>query len=180
MATAGTLLSDLDSRPPVLNNKDDDLVNKILADMNIPMSGGNKIIQSPNPNMTHPVAMDPSTATAHMIGKDYPTAADFSNVMHTPNFTHSPYQHEMQSPTIVMETKGNYYMDIVAQMKQPLLVAIIVFIVSMPALNVLLGYYVPSLLRLGGDLNMMGLAVRSVIAGVLFWFIQKILVPLMV
>jgi hypothetical protein len=85
----------------------------------------------------------------------------------------------MQPPTIVMETKGNYYTDIVAQMKQPILVAIIVFIVSMPALNVLLGYYVPSLLRLGGDLNMMGLAVRAVIAGFLFWFIQKILVPLM-
>ena len=59
MATAGTLLSELDSKVPVSNNKDDDLVNKILADMNIPMSGGNKIIQSPNPNSTYPVAMDP-------------------------------------------------------------------------------------------------------------------------
>lgn len=180
MATAGTLLSDLDSRPPVLNNKDDDLVNKILADMNIPMSGGNKIIQSPNPNMTHPVAMDSAPATAHMIGKDYPTAADFANAMHAPNFTHAPYQQEMQPPTIVMETKGNYYMDLVSQLKQPLLVAIIIFLVSLPALTVLVGYYMPSLLRLGGDLNMMGLAVRSVIGGFLFWFIQKILVPLMV
>ena len=35
MATAGTLLSDLDGKPPVLSNKDDDLVNKILADMNL-------------------------------------------------------------------------------------------------------------------------------------------------
>jgi len=180
MATAGTLLSDLDSRPPVLNNKDDDLVNKILADMNIPMSGGNKIIQSPNPNTTYPVAMDPSTATAHMIGKDYPTAADFSNAMHTPNFTHAPYQHQMQQPTIVMETKGNSYMDIVSQVKQPLLVAIIIFLVSLPALSVLIGYYFPVLLRLGGDLNMMGIAVKSLIGGFLFWFIQKVLVPLMV
>jgi hypothetical protein len=179
MATAGTLLSDLDGRAPVLNNKDDDLVNKILADMNIPMSGGNKIIQSPNPNTMHPVAMDSSSATAHMIGKDYPTPADFANAMHTPNFTHAPYQHEMQQPTIVMESKGNAYMDIISQLKQPLLVAIIIFMVSMPALNVLMGYYVPSLLRLGGDLNMMGLAVRAVIGGFMFWFIQKILVPLM-
>ena len=179
MATAGTLLSDLDGRAPVLNNKDDDLVNKILADMNIPMSGGNKIIQSPNPNTMHPVAMDSSSATAHMIGKDYPTPADFANAMHVPNFTHAPYQHEMQQPTIVMESKGNAYMDIISQLKQPLLVAIIIFMVSMPALNVLMGYYVPSLLRLGGDLNMMGLAVRAMIGGFMFWFIQKILVPLM-
>jgi hypothetical protein len=180
MATAGTLLSDLDTRPPVLNNKDDDLVNKILADMNIPMSGGNKIIQSPNTNTMHPVAMDPATATAHMIGKDFPSPADFSNAMHTPNFTHSPYEHQMQQPTIVMETRGNYYTDIISQLKQPILVAIIIFMVSMPALNVLLGYYVPSLLRLGGDLTMIGLAVRSLIGGFLFWFIQKILVPLMI
>ena len=32
MASAGTLLSDLDGKTPVFN-KDDDLVNKILADM---------------------------------------------------------------------------------------------------------------------------------------------------
>ena len=179
MATAGTLLSDLDGKAPVLNNKDDDLVNKILADMNIPMSGGNKIIQSPNPNMTHPVAMDSTTATAHMIGKDYPTPADFSNAMHTPNFTHAPYQQQYIEPTVI-ETKGNYYTDIISQLKQPLLVAIIVFIVSLPALNVLLGYYFPSFLRMSGELTMLGLAVRSGIAGFLFWFIQKVLVPLMV
>ena len=180
MATAGTLLSDLDSKTPVLSNKDDDLVNKILADMNIPMSGGNKIIQSPNPNMTHPAAMDSSSATAHMIGKDFPTPADFSNAMHLPNFSHAPYQHPMQPPTIVMETKGNTYNDIISQVKQPFLVAIIIFLVSLPALNILLGYYIPSLVRLGGDLTMIGLAVRSLIGGFLFWFIQKVLVPLMV
>jgi hypothetical protein len=181
MATAGTLLSDLDSKLPVSNNKDDDLVNKILADMNIPMSGGNKIIQTSNPNSTYQVAMDPATATAHMIGKDYPTAADFSNAMHTPNFSHSPYQPPMpMQPTIIMDTKGNYYTEIITQLKQPLLVAIIIFLVSLPALNVLLGYYLPSLLRLGGDLTTMGLVVKSLVGGFLFWFIQKVLVPLMV
>ena len=92
MASAGTLLSDLDTKAPVFNNKDDDLVNKILADMNIPSqsnpvmnsppppSGNGRVISSPNPNSTYPMAMDPGTATAHMIGKDYPTAADFANL----------------------------------------------------------------------------------------------------
>jgi hypothetical protein len=65
-------------------------------------------------------------------------------------------------------------------MKQPLLVAIIIFLVSLPALNLLLGYYFPSLLRLGGDLTTMGLALKSLVGGFLFWFIQKVLVPLMV
>jgi hypothetical protein len=49
MAQAGTLLSDLDSKAPVFSNKDDDLVNKILTDMNIP-SQSNPIMNSPPPS----------------------------------------------------------------------------------------------------------------------------------
>jgi hypothetical protein len=195
MAQAGTLLSDLDSKPPVFNNKDDDLVNKILADMNIPSQSnpimnspppsGNRIISSPNPNSTYPMAMDPGTATAHMIGKDYPTAADFAHLMHSPQFAGGsqfanviPPQ-QVQQPTLIETVKGNMYSDIIAQIKQPLLVAIIVFIVSLPIINVLIGHYLPSLLRIGGDLTTAGLVVKALAGGFLFWFIQKVLVPLM-
>jgi hypothetical protein len=71
------------------------------------------------------------------------------------------------------------YADIFAQIKQPLLVAIIIFLVGLPILNVLIGYYIPSLLRIGGDVTTAGLALKAVFGGFLFWFIQKILVPLM-
>lgn len=198
MASAGTLLSDLDTKAPVFNNKDDDLVNKILADMNIPSqsnpvmnsppppSGNGRVISSPNPNSTYPMAMDPGTATAHMIGKDYPTAADFANLMHSPQYSHggsqfAPVLQQMpqQQPTLIESTKGNMYSDIISQIKQPLLVAIIVFIVSLPIVNVLVGHYFPSLLRIGGDLTTAGLVVKALIGGFLFWFIQKVLVPLM-
>jgi len=197
MAQAGTLLSDLDSKPPVFSNKDDDLVNKILADMNIPSqsnpimnappppSGNGRVINSPNPNSTYPVAIDPGTATAHMIGKDYPTPADFAHLMHSPQFAGGsqfanvmPHQ-QVQQPTLIETVKGNMYSDIISQIKQPLLVAIIVFIVSLPIINVLIGHYLPSLLRIGGDLTTAGLAVKALLAGFLFWFIQKVLVPLM-
>jgi len=196
MATAGTLISDLDSKSPVLHNKDDDLVNKILADMNIPSqsnpvmnapppSGNGRVINAPNPNTTYPVAIDPGTATAHMIGKDYPTAADFANLMHSPQFSHGGSQFAnvsqpvIQQPTLIETVKGNMYSDIITQIKQPLLVAIIVFIVSLPVINVLIGHYLPSLLRIGGDLTTAGLAVKALMGGFLFWFIQKVLVPLM-
>lgn len=198
MASAGTLLSDLDSKTPVFN-KDDDLVNKILADMNIPSqsnpimgsapppSGNGRVINSPNPNTTYSMAIDPGTATAHLIGKDYPSAADFANIMHSQQFSHggSPYAsiaptHMPQQPTLIETVKGNMYSDIISQIKQPLLVAIIVFIVSLPIINVLIGHYLPSLLRIGGDLTTAGLVVKSLIGGFLFWFIQKVLVPLMV
>lgn len=187
MASAGTLLGDLDSKTPVFN-KDDDLVNKILADMNIPSqnnpvmtpSGNGRIINSPNQNSTYQ-SIDPGTATAHMIGKDYPTPADFANVMYSPKFSnYASVQQPSQQPTLIEPTKGNMYSDIILQIKQPLLVAIIIFVISLPIINVLIGHYVPSLLRIGGDLTTVGLVLKSFIGGFLFWFIQKILVPLMV
>lgn len=196
MASAGTLLSDLDSKTPV---NDEDLVNKILADMNMPSSsnpvmnqnipppsGNGRVIHSPNPNTTYPVAIDPGTATAHMIGKDYPTASDFANLMHAPSMSHGgsafaslPPQ-APPTPTLLETTKGNMYSDIISQVKQPLLVAIIVFIVGLPIMNVLIAHYLPSLLRVGGDLTTAGMAVKALVGGFLFWFIQKVLVPLMV
>jgi hypothetical protein len=71
------------------------------------------------------------------------------------------------------------YSEVIAQLKQPLLVAIIVFLVSLPALHVLIGHYFPTMIRLGGDLTTAGLVVKSLMGGFFFWFIQKVLVPLM-
>jgi len=201
MATAGTLLSDLNDKTPVIS-KDDDLVNKILADMNQPsmanpiMGGGgppppsgngSRIIQSPNPNSVYPMASDPATATAHMIGKEYPTPADFANLMHSPSYpggnmqyaAYGPPQMQQQQPVLMDTSRGNFYSDIIAQIKQPLLVAIIIFLVSLPIINVLIGHYLPSLLRMGGDLTTVGQVLKALLGGFLFWFIQKVLVPLM-
>ena len=199
MASAGTLLSDLDGKAPVLSNKDDDLVNKILADMNIPSGSnpimnapppsgnGSRMIQAPNPNTTYPMSSDPATATAHMIGKEYPSMADFANLAHAPSFSHggSAYANVMPqmtppTPALMDTTKGNWYADIIGQAKQPILVAIIIFIVSLPIVNVLIGYYLPSFLRIGGDVTTAGLVIKSLGGGFMFWFIQKVLVPLMV
>jgi hypothetical protein len=142
------------------------------------------MIQAPNPNTTYPMSSDPATATAHMIGKEYPSPADFANLMHSPQYNHggSPYASlgQPSAPVLIQPTKGNMYSDIIAQMKQPLIVAIIIFIVSLPIINVLIGHYLPSLLRLSGELTTVGSVVKSLVGGFLFWFIQKILVPLMV
>ena len=106
--------------------------------------------------------------------------------MHSPQYNHgggapyAPLGQPAPTPVLIQPTKGNMYSDIMSQMKQPLLVAIIIFIVSLPIINVLIGHYLPSLLRLSGELTTVGLVVKSLVGGFLFWFIQKILVPLMV
>ena len=130
--------------------------------------------------------MDPATATAHMIGKDFPTAGDFSTMMN--QSSGAPYQQgqqqqiqsQQQAPPILTQLSSGkgYFGDLIHQMRQPLLVAIIFFIVSLPVINVLIGHYMPSLLRAGGDLTTVGLLVKSLGAGAAYWVILNILVPL--
>ena len=193
---SGTMLSDLGQGAP--DNSDGDFVQRILADLNTsesasnpvmnsmpPPAGNGRVINSPNPNTTYPLAMDPATATAHMIGKDFPTAGDFSTMMN--QSSGAPYQQgqqqmgggQQQAPILTQLTTGKGYVsDLIHQMRQPLLVAIIFFIVSLPVINILIGHYMPSLLRAGGDLTTVGLLVKSLGAGAAYWVILNILVPL--
>ena len=200
----GTLLSDLETNSLPANglgNNDDYHVQDILANMNSPSQinpsvqqahGGNtRMINAPNPNSTYNT-VDPGTATAHVIGKAYPTQADFANIMHSPQYgayqqpqmymNQQPqlYTNSQQYPALFDMTKGNFYSDILSQIKQPVLVAIIVFIVGLPFMTILIGHYLPYLLRSGGDLTTAGMLVKAFIGGFLFWFIQRVLVPLMV
>ena len=164
------MLSDLHDAPPVAG--DNDLVRKILADLNTnespanpvmqggrpvamqPPPGGNgRMISSPNPNSTYPLAMDPATATAHMIGKDYPSAADFASMMggHAAYTGPAPPQPMMARPAVAPSVLGKgWSADLISQIKQPLFVALIVLVISLPVVNVMIGHYMPTLLRAGG------------------------------
>ena len=193
MANAGTMLSDLGNSP----GGDSDFVQRILADLNTtgngsnpvmqqmpPPAGNGRIVNSPNPNTTAPLAMDPSTATAHMIGKAYPTPADFASMMNQGNYSASPqmqqqFQQQQQQPMLTQLSQGKGWLaDSMNQLRQPLLVAIIFCIMRLPVINVMLGHYMPSLLRASGDLTTIGLLVKSLAAGGLYWIILHVLAPL--
>ncbi len=202
---SGTLLSDLDSKAPLEN--DGDLVQKIMADMNLSQgSGGNPMMpaapppapsaramavqNSPNPNTTMGHTMDPSAATAHIIGQHHPTTADFASLM--PNqgmfgppgsVMGSPYNSPvaMPMPPPIIEEDGWFKSSkasLLKELKTPILVAIIVFVFSLPMINTLIGLYFPRLLRIGGDLTSIGLGIKSIFAGIFFWILQRVLVPL--
>ena len=194
------MLSDLGQGSP--DNSDGDFVQRILADLNTsesasnpvmnnmpPPAGNGRVINSPNPNTTYPLAMDPSTANAHMIGKAFPTAGDFATMMNqsgsgSPSMDQGhQFQQQMGgsqgTPILTQLTQGKgWFSDYMNQLRQPLLVAILVFVFSLPVVNVLLGHYMPSLLRASGDLTTIGLLVKSLAAGAAFWSILHILVPL--
>lgn len=207
MASSGTLLSDLDSNQGA--GGDGDLVRKIFADMNVPgggnpvVNGVGQMITSPNPNTVAPMAMDPIPATSHIIGKDHPTPGDFAAAMHgvprmnegsipppmpgnmAPNLmppgAWNPYlnQQPQQQPMIDMGSKKNLYARIADEVKIPILVTILVFVFSLPFLNVLFSHYIPSLLKPTGDLTTVGLLVKSVLAGASFWVLQRVIAPLL-
>jgi hypothetical protein len=205
MSSAGTLISDLDGKAPT--GGDDDLVRQIMADINTGGGGGGNMamppqqpsmgvgppppqmnsykIQQPNANTIYNQAVDPAVPTAHMIGSQHPNPADFATMMMangqgTPYISHQQQQYLQALPQQQMLQKNgpSWKATLFEQLRQPLLVTIIVFVLSLPAVNILLQHYAPTLLRTGGDLNNLGLIVRASLAGGLFWLFQNVVGPL--
>lgn len=199
-----TLISDLDGAPA---QGDGDFVQNILNEMNgggppPPMIQGppaigsqapQQIIQAPNPNTIAPRVMDNGPATAHVIGGSQPTPADFAQMMssgggvmaapqnvgglggagaaaYVPQAAQQPY---------VPRQKKSWFSRSLDEFRTPLLVSILVFVFSLPVVNFLFAHYVPSLTKGTGELTMIGLAAKSLAAGVAFVVLQRVVVPLL-
>lgn len=197
MSEAGTLLSNLDG---MTRQSDGDLVDSILADMNH-SSGSNPVISNAPPSVgarmpmqqvspmsgNFPTATDPAVPTAHMIGRDHPTEADFQRMMMAAQgplpFQPMPQQMQQPQPLIstepYMEPKKNLQGQWIDELKQPIIVAIIVFLMTLPAVNLLVSHYAPQLLRPGGDFTTMGSVTRALVGGALFWVLQRVIAPLL-
>lgn len=208
MAASGTLLSDLNGDGGSSAGGDTDLVKKIFADMNMGSQsnpilpsgagGSGSMIMSPNPNTTQQVAMDSLPPTSHIIGREHPTPGDFAAAMHSVPRTdvggmvpppmpangympQNPYGQyvQPQAPMIVPQApQKNMYARIADELKIPILVSILVFIFSLPFVNILFSHYAPMLLKPTGDLTSIGLFVKSIAAGGSFWLIQRVIAPL--
>jgi hypothetical protein len=204
MSSAGTLISDLGGG----SSSDGDLVQQIFAEMNssnensntnlppAPSSRAvNKMIQSgPNPNTTAMHSMDGMPPQAHIIGGHQPTPADFAHMMGSQAMPMGPVSmgmggpggyypqqqmQQMQPQYIASQSGGDIKQFIAKELKTPILVAIIAFIMSLPVVNTMVAHYLPSLIRVTGELTTSGLLLKAVVAGGLFWTLQRIIVPLL-
>jgi hypothetical protein len=72
----------------------------------------------------------------------------------------------------------NVYARIADELKTPILVSILVFVFSLPFLNILFSHYAPMLLKPTGDLTSIGLLIKAVAAGGAFWVLQRVIAPL--
>lgn len=194
MSDAGTLLSELDSSRP----SDGDLVDSILSDLNQsapprmapqpPMGARGSMQTAPPMQSTYPNAADPAVPTAHLIGHDHPTEADFQRMMNaqgpvpfnamSPQMQQQVPQQQMQQPVYEPPQK-NWQGQWVDEFKQPIFVAILVFLVTLPAVHLLASHYAPTLLSPGGNFTTIGNVIRALCSGGLYWVLQRVIAPLL-
>jgi hypothetical protein len=161
--------------------------------------GSGSMIMSPNPNTIQPMVMDNLPATSHIIGKDHPTPGDFAAAIHgvsrtevagmtpppmpangmMPQGAYAPYMGQQPQQMMIPQIpQKNIYARVADELKTPILVSIIVFVMSLPFLNILFSHYAPMLLKPTGDLTSIGLLVKAVVAGGAFWVLQRVIAPL--
>jgi hypothetical protein len=189
-----TLLSDLESSPP--SQRDGDLVDQILNEMNSGGGGGNTIpppapsgfpgnpgvISSPTQNtIVNSHVMDTAPARSHMIGNSQPTPADFAAAMHGGG-NGSSYASANEPlpppPTMPYKMRKSLMQRFMDEMKVPLIVAILVFVFSLPVVNFLFLHYLPSMALPTGQLTLFGTVIKSIVAAISFWILHRVIVPL--
>ena len=209
MANAGTLLSDLDGKAPI--SGDGDLVKMIYNDMNSSQDmrpgtpsamapGGVQGPMMPMPppqQSTQQYQMDSGPPTAHIIGGQHPTAADFAHMLQSsaPGFAAagnwdngqgqqgSLNQNQAQLAAQIASLQASqgkaWSVYLGEEMKTPILIAILVFVVNLPFLSVLVAHYAPWMLKSSGDMNIYGQLSKALLVGGLFWASNRILLPLL-
>ena len=195
MANAGTLLSDLDGKAPIAG--DGDLVNMIYQDMNqgdtrpgIPSGAAPGGVQGPMIPMGPPqqsnqhYQMDPGPPTAHIIGGQHPTAADFAHMVQSSGqWSDSGQQNAQLAAQIAAMQSSNqgkaWSKYLSEEARIPLLIAILVFVVNLPFLSVLVAHYAPWMLKSSGDMNLYGQLSKSLLVGLLFWASNRVILPLL-
>ena len=188
-----TLLSELDSAPAA---GDGDFVQNILNEMNgatqpPPAVGGARhgVLNAPNPNTTAQITMDNAPVTSHMIGNSHPTPADFTQMMNTHPMAapqggagsqmgaaYVPQQQYVAPPP---PPKRSWLARSADEFRVAFFVAILVFVFSLPVVNFLFAHYLPSMVKSTGELTWIGLLVKSLAAGLSFWVLQRVIVPLL-
>lgn len=197
---SGTLLSDLDTSGSA-NSNDGDLVQKILNEMNTGGGSPAQVINAPNPNTTIQHSIDMAPPTAHMIGGEHPTNADFAAMIYSgrpqqeqqqQQEPRQQYQQQMYHqqgswnppspppPTYNYVQGKSWYSSIFSELKTPILVSILFFLFSLPAVSILFSHYLPGLVKGTGELTTIGLLLKSLIAGILFWILHRVVAPLLI
>ena len=148
MSDAGTSLESLETGN-IENSADAERMAAILRDMNAAAEDE----REPMPSMVPRMPMPPSD-------------------MGPPGgFVEEPAAPRATAP-ILKARKGNLFNTIFQKIREPLLVACLMFILSLPVFHTAAAKVVPWAFAMGGELSYLGLIVKSLFAGGLFAVIQ--------
>jgi hypothetical protein len=188
--SAGTLLSDLDQSS---GGGDSDLVQQILQDMNHPTGSSPQARPPPPPlpqqqpvyqqqmagGTTAPITMDSRIPTAHIIGNEHPTPAEFASAIGgAPVIQNTVGMMPGVAQPYTAPSK-NLYGRVLDEVKIPFVVALLFFVFSLPPIRVLCAHYMPSLIKQTGEFTTMGLLGTSAVVGIFFWILQRVIAPLL-
>ena len=88
---------------------------------------------------------------------------------------HNPQYVPVDEPVEVPVTKSkrtNIWSRILSNVRDPLIVAILMFVLSLPGFHTVIAKVVPWAFAVGGELSYLGLIVKSLFAGALFAVLQ--------
>jgi len=98
------------------------------------------------------------------------------------HFPQNPYVQGGQHPQMgggYEAPSKNLYGRVLEEMKVPFVVALLFFVFSLPPIRVLIAHYLPSLIKQTGEFQTTGLALVSLLTGVTFWVLQRVIAPLL-
>jgi hypothetical protein len=188
MASMSTSLDDLGSAggggPPA----DEERVRRILAEMNAgdvvqappppaPMMAPRIITEPPISMSTGQLRMDVGTARANIIGNSSPTPADFHSMFQAASPGMAPFHGPAVIPgaSIPTHSKHSSWKDsVAAQLRGPVAVAIIVFLLNMPVVTSILSRYASWMYLSSGEISVGGLLVKAILASFLFALYQVV------
>lgn len=167
---------------------DEDRVRNILAAMNAsdvvqqppamaPSAGPRVITEPPIAMSTGQLRMDVGTARANIIGSSQPTMADFQAMLGPTPPGMAPFHGPavVQAPSIPYakpSVSSDWKTSLSQQIRGPVAVAIIVFLLNMPVVTALLSRYATWMYLSSGEISVGGLLMKSVMAAFLFGIYQ--------
>jgi len=151
MSDAGTSLESLETGN-IENSADAERMAAILRDMNAAADDGEQ--REPMPSMVPRMPMPPSDMSRSSSSGG--------------GFVEEP----VASRGVQKPRKGNLFNTIFQKIREPLLVACLMFILSLPVFHMAAAKVVPWAFAIGGELSYLGLIVKSLFTGGLFAVIQ--------
>jgi hypothetical protein len=168
MSDAGTSLESLESGN-VANAADEARMAAILRDMQVTDEPTQRDPMPSNIPMA-PMHPNPPAMNSQGTGSQYGTGSQ-----HGTGSQYVPVDEadEAAAPTAApLKKRGNIWSRILANIRDPLIVVILMFVLSLPGFHTVVAKVVPWAFAVGGELSYLGLIIKSLFAGGLFAALQ--------